>query len=82
MVLITSRIDKEIYVECITNSFLAYGFSDNFLSSRLFKKYHEGVEHHLIQIPEEILKGYRKSHASVSRHALRYDPEFLKWYTI
>ena len=74
------KIDKEIYVECITSSFLAYGFSDNFLSSNMFKKYHAGVEHHLLRIPKEFLKEYQQSHKSISPHALRYDPEFLKWY--
>jgi len=74
------KIDKEIYVECITSSFLAYGFNDNFLSSNMFKKYHAGVEHHLLRIPEEFLKEYQQSHQSISSHALRYNPGFLKWY--
>lgn len=52
------KLDGKFYVEPITTSFLAYGFTHNFLSSKMFNKFHETVEKQLHQIPKGILNEF------------------------
>jgi hypothetical protein len=74
------KYEEKLYVESITQSFLSYGFNDHFLSSKMFDKFHQSVEKHILNIQEETIKEYQLSHKQTNPDILPYDTKFLKWY--